>query len=375
MARRLKKKVKKFLLVFLVLPLCIIGIFVFGTPKSPEPELNKARIAIAQARKTIEKDFIPPSLTEAESLYDSAMRIWRSENERFILSRDYSKPKTLAIRAEQQAIVSPKIANQSTTDFLEILEKDIAEVKRDTAKIEELYSRLPLPTTINKRYARGVILLTEAVLNFGQKNYKECRSKLDLAKFDLSEVKRYTEALLNGYFANLPMWKRWYDQTIRESARNQSYAIIVDKFAGKCYIYLAGQLKKTYDAELGKNWIGNKRYSGDKATPEGRYRVTKKKDSGQTRYGKALLLNYPNDEDRRRFQNEIQNKTLPRRANIGGLIEIHGGGGKGVNWTDGCIAFADRDMESIYRTIPVGCPVTILGSLQSLFEVTNNAKP
>ena len=134
MARRLKKKVKRFLLVFLVLPLVIIGIFVFGTPKSPEPELNKARVAIAQARKTIEKDFIPPSLTEAESLYDSAMRIWRSENQRFILRRDYSKPKTLAIRAEQQAIVSPKIASQNTTDFLALLENTTLIIASFSAK-------------------------------------------------------------------------------------------------------------------------------------------------------------------------------------------------------------------------------------------------
>jgi murein L,D-transpeptidase YafK len=103
--------------------------------------------------------------------------------------------------------------------------------------------------------------------------------------------------------------------------------------------------------------------------------VTKKKDGRETKYYKALLLNYPNDQDRQRFQQEIKAKTLPRYARIGGLIEIHGGGGKGVNWTDGCIAFADRDMDSIYRTVPAGCPVTIVGSLQPLFEVIKNPKP
>ena len=88
-----------------------------------------------------------------------------------------------------------------------------------------------------------------------------------------------------------------------------------------------------------------------------------------------MLLNYPNDEDKRRFQEEIRSGYLSRSARIGGLIEIHGGGGKGVNWTDGCIAFADDDMESVFRTLPVGCPVTILGSLQPLFEVIKNPNP
>jgi len=376
MARKLKKKVKVFLITFLVaLPICVFGIFYWGAPDPPEKETTRARMAIAEARRVIEKDFIPPSLTDAESLYDSAMYYWKIENERFILGRDFTKSRTFAIRSEQQALASPRIAKLNTTDFVNSLEKDLAAVKRDTAQIEQLYSRLPLPTTINKRYARGVILLKEADLNFGQKNFKECRRKLELAKFDLNEVGRYTRTLLDDYFSKLPMWKRWYDQTIRESAQNQSYALIVDKFAGKCFLYFAGKLKNTYDAELGKNWIGDKRYSGDKATPEGKYRVTKKKDGRETKYFKALLLNYPNDQDRQRFQQEIKAKTLPRYARIGGLIEIHGGGGKGVNWTDGCIAFADRDMESIYRTVPAGCPVTIVGSLQPLFEVIKNPKP
>jgi hypothetical protein len=376
MARRLKKKVKVFIATFMVaLPLIIFGIFVLGTPTAPEEELDRARTAIAEARRTIEKDFIPPSLNDAEVLYDSAMICWKFENERFILSRNYSKSRAYAIRAEQQALISPKIANQNSTDFINSLMRDIESVKKDTAQIEQLYSRLPLPTTINKKYSRGVILLKEAEINFEQKNYKESRSKLELARFDLSEVARHTKTLLEDYFSNLPTWKKWAEQTIRESARNQSYAIIVDKFASNCSVYFAGNLKASFDVELGKNWIGDKRYSGDKATPEGKYKVTKKKEGGQTRYSKALLLNYPNDEDKRQFQSEIKQKTLPRHAKIGNLIEIHGGGGKGVNWTDGCVAFTDKDMEKLYRMIPVGCPVTILGSLQPLFEILKNPKP
>jgi hypothetical protein len=376
MARKLKKKVRLYLIIFLVsIPLAVFGVFFFGTPESPIEELTKARMAIAEARKTIEKDFIPESLIEAENLYDSAMTCWKAENEKFILSRDYSVSRTLAIRSEQQAIISPKIASHNSGDFIKSLISDIEAIKRDTAQIEQLYSRLPLPVTINKKYSRGVILLKEAEINLEQKNYKVSRSKLELAKFDLKEVARHTKELLDGYFNNLPMWKRWAEQTIRESAQNQSYAIIVDKFASRCTIYYAGKVKSTFHVELGKNWIGDKRYSGDKATPEGKYKVTKKKEGHQTKYHKALLLNYPNDEDKVQFQNEIRQKTLPRHAKIGGLIEIHGGGGRGANWTDGCIAFTDKEMETVYRMIPVGCPVTVVGSLQPLFEILKNPKP
>ena len=376
MARKLKKKVKIFLFTFLViLPITILGVFIFGTPEAPEEELTRARVAIAEANKIIEKDFIPTSLTDAKNLYDSAMFYWKIENERFILSRNYSKTRTFAIRAEQQALVSPKIALQNTNDFLSNLEKDFATVRRDTATIGQLVRKLPVPANINKKYTRGLMHLQEALLNKEQKNYKECNVKLAVAKSDLADVAKYTKSLVDGYFTRLPMWKRWADQTINESAQTKSYAIVVDKFAGKCFVYKAGQLKTTFNVELGKNWIGDKMYSGDKATPEGKYKVTKKKDGAQTKYFKALLLNYPNDEDKKRFQNGIKQRTIPGYARIGGLIEIHGGGGKGINWTDGCIAFSNNDMETLYRMIPVGCPVTILGSLQPIHEVLNMTNP
>ena len=51
--------------------------------------------------------------------------------------------------------------------------------------------------------------------------------------------------------------------------------------------------KWEFDAELGTNWVGDKRVKGDKATPEGMYKITKKFDGRKTKYYKALLLDYP----------------------------------------------------------------------------------
>ena len=51
---------------------------------------------------------------------------------------------------------------------------------------------------------------------------------------------------------------------------------------------------RRYDAEVGANALGVKARQGDRATPEGRYRIVKKKDRGQSRYHRALLLDYPN---------------------------------------------------------------------------------
>ena len=119
---------------------------------------------------------------------------------------------------------------------------------------------------------------------------------------------------------------------------------------------------------MGPNWIGTKKYRGDKATPEGKYHVTKKKSRRQTKYYKALLINYPNDDDKVRYDANIKNGSIPKRG-IGDLIEIHGDGGRGINWTDGCVALTNSDMDRLYELVSTGTPVTIVGSLRSLQEI------
>jgi murein L,D-transpeptidase YafK len=96
------------------------------------------------------------------------------------------------------------------------------------------------------------------------------------------------------------------------------------------------------------------------------YKITGKFDGGKTKYYKALLLDYPNDEDRQKFRSEIEHGSLPASAKIGGLIEIHGNGGKGIDWTEGCIALTDKEMDLVFRIARVGTPVTIIGSMVDL---------
>ena len=107
----------------------------------------------------------------------------------------------------------------------------------------------------------------------------------------------------------------------------------------------AGRLVKTYDVGLGSRSISDKICAGDKATPEGKYRITKK--LAQSRYYKALLINYPNDEDRRQFAQAKRRGAISRRAGIGGLIEIHGGGKDGQTY--GCVSLDDHHMAETLR--------------------------
>ena len=172
---------------------------------------------------------------------------------------------------------------------------------------------------------------------------------------------------LEQYFKYYPVWRKWAESAIRESKQNQSYSILVDKLSKKCYVYYNGVKKYEFDVELGVNWVGDKKKMGDKATPEGVYRIVKK-FSG-TKYNNALLIDYPNDEDMVRFNHEKSKGLIPKNAKIGYGIEIHGSGGKGVDWTEGCIALEDREMEMIYKIATVGTSVTIVGSVKNLQQI------
>jgi murein L,D-transpeptidase YafK len=179
-------------------------------------------------------------------------------------------------------------------------------------------------------------------------------------------VMEFADLNLREYFQSFPQWEKWISRTIAASRTSGDYSIIIDKFSRKLILYHGGKKIKEYSAELGKNWVGNKRVKGDMATPEGMYKIVKKLDGNKTKYHKALLLNYPNNEDSARFKRDISNGSLPADSDIGGLIEIHGDGGKGADWTEGCVALTDKDIDSVFRYVRIGTPVTIVGSVNNL---------
>ncbi len=161
---------------------------------------------------------------------------------------------------------------------------------------------------------------------------------------------------------NLSRWKQLVAETIARSKAEGSTAIIIDKLKRKLHVYAAGNRIASFDAELGAKGLKQKLHSGDQATPEGRYRVTEARGPGRTKFYKALLIDYPNAEDRARYAFGKKSGAVPLRAGIGSLIEIHGDGGQGRDWTDGCVALTDSDMDKVFARSRVGTPVTIVGT-------------
>lgn len=163
--------------------------------------------------------------------------------------------------------------------------------------------------------------------------------------------------------ASLRQWQRMVEDTISLSARDGTSALVVDKLQRRLLVYFRGYRVATFPVELGAQGLQQKLHAGDRATPEGRYRVVQVKTGKQTSFYKALLLDYPSEADRARYEEARRRGRIPRGVGVGGLIEIHGEGGKGRDWTDGCIALANDQMDRLLRFARVTTPVTIVGTV------------
>jgi len=181
----------------------------------------------------------------------------------------------------------------------------------------------------------------------------------------LTTVVHESYAALHSRFSdprNLRAWRRLVEETVAQSKRDATTAFVVDKLKRRLHVYDHGKRIATFEAELGAKGLRQKVHAGDQATPEGRYRITELRGPGRTKYYKALLIDYPNAEDRARYAYGRKKGQVPLRAGIGSLIEIHGDGGQGRDWTDGCVALTNSDMDKVFARARLGTPVTIVGT-------------
>jgi len=349
----------------------MVFLLFYPVPPPPAAEMKDAREAISRARKNKADIYSGELFSEAVNSYDSAMVNWRRENERFIYKRNYSKVIALAEISLRKALQASESSLNNTANLRVNLKQQLKNINDLMAEINKIFPTYPLTPEVRNKISLGKMLLRESETAFNDGQYFLAEKKISESKALLESSFEYANSHLRSYFKSYPQWKIWIDSTIAMSKENQDYSIIVDKFSHKFFVYLDGSKITEFTAELGKNWVGDKRRRGDKATPEGMYKITKKMENDSTTYYKALMLDYPNEEDTVKFRVEIENGTLSPKTTIGDKIEIHGNGGRGADWTEGCIALKDREMDSIFKYVREGTPVTIVGSMYSLKYVLN----
>lgn len=149
-----------------------------------------------------------------------------------------------------------------------------------------------------------------------------------------------------------------------DTLNKDSVMVMVDKSKFTVEVYYRHRKIRVYKAVFGPRPQENKIMAGDRATPEGWFKIQNKNPN--SKYDKFILLDYPNDSSIARFNRLKATGQLPPTAKIGGDIGIHGTwkGAEdmiemGVCWTDGCVALKNKDIEELYRLVGIGTTVYI----------------
>lgn len=135
-------------------------------------------------------------------------------------------------------------------------------------------------------------------------------------------------------------------------------SLAIHKGPRQLFAFCGGKVILQYNVALGVSPVGKKEVEGDNKTPEGLYRIDGKNPFSS--YHKSLGISYPNAEDREHARELGQSP--------GGDIKIHGlmkhmnNPGKShtkSNWTAGCIAITNEEIDELYAQVKVGTPVFI----------------
>ena len=135
--------------------------------------------------------------------------------------------------------------------------------------------------------------------------------------------------------------------------------VFVDKSARTLQLLSDNKMIKTYHIALGGNPIGHKQQQGDQRTPVGSYTLDYKNE--KSGYYRSIHISYPNTTDKSRAKS--------RGVSAGGDIMIHGQkngfGALGLlnqqrDWTEGCIAVTNDEMDEIMAAVKVGTPIEIV---------------
>jgi len=170
-------------------------------------------------------------------------------------------------------------------------------------------------------------------------------------------MRKLSASFLIVAFVIFLIYNYYPDKSLPPGAKIDS--IVVRKSARMMDVYFHQVLLKTYHVSIGRNPTGQKQFEGDERTPEGHYVISDKNSNSD--FHKNLGISYPNRQD---IENSLKIGKPP-----GGDIKIHGlKNGLGLlgrmhrltNWTNGCVAVTNSEIDELFAGTPKGTPINIL---------------
>ena len=342
-------------------------------PRVQSHKIDAARLALCAARNARAGSFAPNQFREAERASAAMLTEWQRQNKRIFLVRNFRRTTDLARETDSLARLSRHAAMVAQDSFQSAAPICYAALSKSLEEFGATFGSLPMPLEQREHVTRAELLLAEGKDALLRGDYALACDRFSMAQGFLDDVSLKERRTMGAYVTRLPVWLQWAQQTQTWSVTHHRPAIIIDKMAHSLSLYQNGKLAMTMPVELGANWIGDKAHRGDRATPEGRYFIRGKKSP--TIYHKALEIDYPNAEDRKLFALAQRHKTAGSPSSLGGDIEIHGGGGKQCDWTEGCVALRNEDIDKLYALVGLATPVTIVGTLNRPLAESFQASP
>lgn len=331
-----------------------------AAPPPPEVELALAQeLGLWRAGAAV---YAPEKFAQYKAELRKGMEDFARQKARLAPFRDYRavSDSFRAILARGEGVLA---------ETLELKRLKAAEVENQMLLMESSIRSLDRLTSMfqkgrlsRRKLVKAKVLLSEAQAFFRRQQYVPAGEKLRESYECVATVKEAIWPMLDRYTDRdqIARWRKWTAETIALSRESGGYAIVVSKIDRTLILYKGGVPYRTYGVGLGRNGPSDKLRAGDGATPEGKYRIIRKLP--HSRYYKALLINYPDDEDRRRFAALKRRGIIPAKAGIGGLVEIHGGGKDSLTY--GCISLENAQMQELYDMVEAGTPLTIVGTIE-----------
>lgn len=180
--------------------------------------------------------------------------------------------------------------------------------------------------------------------------------------------RQHIAALFLFSFVGLAAFKTIETRVIKKRFFNNeptgTVYVIVDKSDYELQVYDDEGWYATYPVVFGNKDLNDKMMEGDRKTPEGTFKIISKKP--HAKWHKMLMLDYPNKESYDKFNQRKAKGMIPKNAKIGGGIAIHGTWPNDnivvddyTNWTNGCIAVKNNDLDELETYLPIGTKVII----------------
>lgn len=334
--------------------------FLVGCQDPPAASLERAKKALEHASNMGAIKYAENTYRSAEQLVQQGWMEMARQQGRLGPFRNFKPADSILNLAYETANRATEEAGTFVRNSETLIQAERATLKSELAEWKEGLNGALSRNKVEHYWNAAELAYRTSEILLNNREYDEAREMVAQGKESLKKMAEMITAYDNDEASKIHIWRRWVAETVESSHASGNYAIIVDKSKHRTYLVKGGKLLHTYESEFGYNPAHQKMFSGDGATPEGKYYITEEKGYGRSKYYKALLINYPNASDKVRFEENKRKGHISKRARIGGLIEIHGEGGKGRDWTEGCVALTNIDMDHLMKYVGVGTPVTIV---------------